>query len=131
MTSGATSGHRGRLDDGQPLTQLLEKWHAIHRRGLEVRHEIGALLNSRLGPPTKRQLRGIHVMEKVAEVLGVSMSELSQFRWLNCLFGNITELQKTYPACRTWTEFKDLLPSLKLPGGQTNGRRKQASLRSE
>jgi len=92
---------------------LRKLWSKRHRYDLTTRHEMGAVLNARLGAPTKRQPRGRQVLEWLGEEIGCSPSDLSRMRWLAHLFPDRDNLQHGDVKIETWTRFKELLPSLK------------------
>jgi hypothetical protein len=99
--------------DNARLMQALSKlWKQYDRRGLEVRHQTGAALNTHLGPPSKRQRYGVTVLKKVAGELKLSVSDLSRMRRFASLFTSTAELKTQHPGVSTWTEVKTLIVGL-------------------
>ena len=130
-TSGSSNGRQARHEDEQLIRNLAEKWRDLCQRGMFVRHEIGALLNKRLGPPTARLPRGEKTLEKAANAIGISKSETNRMRWMAHLFDSIDQLKKEYPDCSSWNNFKKKLPGLKQSKLEEVGIKKEASPRSQ
>jgi len=111
QTAPATKGSA--KDDARLLDKLVKLWASYTVRSLEVRQEIGSLLNERLGPPTQRQRRGRFVLTHAAQSLQIAVSELNRMRWF-------AHLSKDEQSCwgdtpmdkRSWTKFKKRLPNL-------------------
>jgi hypothetical protein len=107
----------------QLVDQLADLWRTFQERGLEVRWEMGTLLNRRLGLPTERLVHGQQVLKRVAEELQIAESDLSRMRWFAFLFTSVADCQAKYPEARSWTKVKELLPNLiaarKGNGGKT------------
>jgi len=101
-------------DDKQLLKDLVHEWQRYQRRGLATRHHIGSLLNDRFGPPTQRQPRGQKVLKLAAERMHSSVSELSRMRWFAHIIASPWDLVKMYPVAKSWTQFKEFLPRIKL-----------------
>ena len=120
LASEPIEGSNANVEDvKQLLDSLEEKWKSHCNRGLEVRHEMGTLLNRSLGSPTARLPRGESVLGQAAERLNVSESELSRMRWLASLFEDVSSLKRQQPKCHFWTDFKRMLPQLKPTNGST------------
>jgi len=96
----------------QLLDTLRKLWIKYDRRGLEIRHQTGADLNTHLGPPSERQRYGATVLKKFSEGLNLSVSDLSRMRWFAHRFSSIKELQAQHPEVSTWTDVKNLLVKL-------------------
>ena len=99
-------------EDHQLIGQLTHLWGPYQRQGLEVRWETGALLNARLGPPTKRLAHGQRVLKTVAERLQIAECDLSRMRWFSHHFKSVEDLQEKHSEIRTWTQVKELLVTL-------------------
>jgi hypothetical protein len=95
------------------LNELAVRWRSHQGVGLEIRLEMGKLLNDQFGTPPKRQARGAHTLEEAAEKLGSSQSDLSRMRWFAHRFRSIKDLQDRHPDVTSWTSLKHLLPTLK------------------
>jgi len=97
------------------LHELWQLWQAHHRRGLEVRHQTGLILNRRFGPPTERQAYGEATLKRYSERLGVSESDLSRMRWFAHRFESLEAMRAEHPQVTSWTAVKELLASLRQP----------------
>jgi len=104
--------------DIQFVDRLAKRWSAFQKQGLDGRHEIGKRLNDRLGPPNKRLPYGGRVLKMVAERTKISQSDISRMRWLAFHFPNLLALWEAYPHCKSWDEFKAILPSLNGKGSK-------------
>lgn len=109
----AQAGKRPADRDAQLLDKLARLWAAHNKRSLEIRLETGRLLNARLGDPTQRQLRGRSLLKQAAETLQMAASELNRMRW----YGHFSKDEKSCwgdipHGRRSWTKFKEILPSL-------------------
>jgi hypothetical protein len=91
------------------LDLLAERWQNYEGVGLEIRHEMGKLLNDSFGPPTKRQDRGKGTLKEAAEKLKTTESELSRMRWFAHLFRSSEDLGENHTDVTTWTAVKQLL----------------------
>ena len=99
--------------DAQLVGKLAKLWAAHRTRSLEVRMEIGNLLNARLGSPTERQRRGRSILKQAANTLQIAASELNRMRWFAHLsMDNVSCWGDTDPTSRSWTKFKAILPTL-------------------
>jgi hypothetical protein len=99
--------------DRQLLNRLVKLKQARDAKDMETRHEMGKLLNERLGPPTERQNYGEAILKQAAKRLQISVSELNRMRWFAHLFSDFAALRTARPAIRSWMQFKAALPSLK------------------
>jgi len=99
-------------EDSQMLGQLADLWKDYRERGLRVRWQMGALLNSRLGSPTERLAHGEGVLKKAEKQLRISESALSRMRWFAYLFESLEDFQEKHPEKRSWTKARKLLPPL-------------------
>jgi len=100
-------------NDAQLIGRLVKLWATYKKRSLEVRRKIGSLLNARLGEPNERQRRDRSVVERAAEKLQISVSEINRMRW----YAYFSKDEKSCwgeipPGDRTWTKFKEILPDL-------------------
>jgi len=95
------------------LDQLASRWDSSHQADLQLRHETGVLLNHRFGSPDERQSHGEKVMARAAKKLGKTEAELYQLRWFAHHFEPMTDLERRFPKVKTWTEVRDLLPTLR------------------
>jgi hypothetical protein len=111
----STAADRGAHLDEFLLAELTQLWQAHHRRGLEVRHQTGVLLNNHFGQPTERQAYGEATLKHCSASLGVAESDLSRMRWFAHHFESVEDLSNKHPTVTTWTKVKELLASLRQP----------------
>jgi len=106
----------------QQLKPLIEQWQAQDKKGLDMRFDLGKVLNEHIGPPTTRSERGKGVVAKVCAALEVTKFEVSRTRNFAHAFGSIAEFVGQHPTVSTWAAVKELLPTLKKQGkGQGDG----------
>ena len=108
-----TDNATGTEADDAKLTELTKLWSQHHRKGLEVRHQTGLLLNGEFGPPTVRQAYGSAKLKRYSARLRVAESELSRMRWFAKQFESLADLKARHPEVKTWTQVKELLVSLR------------------
>jgi len=100
--------------DKQLLGRLAKYWESFKEEGLKTRLTMGAELNQRLGPPTKRLSHGQAVLKEAAKRLHLSESELSRMRWFAHRFPTLARFHAKHPGITSWTKVKELLPTLQL-----------------
>jgi len=127
--NGTDSVDQGRsASDRELIDQLVKLNKADAEHNLGTRHQMGKLLNARLGPPTERQPHGQRVLKMAAKKLGIAESELNRMRWFAHLFGGVAALRQSHPEIDSWAKFKAALPSLKpVKGGKARKPVKDAS----
>jgi len=102
--------------DQKLVDRLVNLWRSNAERDLGTRHEMGRLLNERLGPPTERQPHGQRVLKTAAKELGTSESDLNRARWL-ALLVDVNALRQDHPEVDSWTKFKAEMANLKAEYG--------------
>jgi len=107
----ATSAQDRRL-----VARLGKLWRSNAEHDLGTRHQMGKLLNERLGLPTGRQPHGRRVLKMAAQEMEIAESDLGRFRWYTHLC-EVNNLRQSHPEIDTWTKFKEALPSLKAEFG--------------
>jgi len=109
----------------QRLGSLTESWQADRNSGLVLRFDTGRLINDHVGAPNgKRQKRGQEVLQRVAEKLEITLSEISRMRWFADCFNSSLDFKQKHPEVTTWAAVKDLLPKLRQSAkadGQKSG----------
>ena len=86
-----------------------EAWTTSQARDLNARHEMGTLLNARLGNPGTPQKYGAGTAKEVANRIGISISELSRVRKFAYRYPDIADFRSRQPNCLNWTKVKELL----------------------
>lgn len=106
----------------QSLGDLAKRWKTQNAGDLNIRHQVGELLNKHLGPPENRQKRGAEVVKKVAEQLEISVSEISRMRRFASRNPSFSDFQQHHPAATNWSAVKNLLPKVKRkPASNSRG----------
>jgi hypothetical protein len=113
---GGAQGTMSEVDFQNRLGKLAEEWRSARTLDLELRYKTGLLLNERIGDPTCRQRRHAQVSKTAAEQLRVAESDLYRMRQFAFCFKSFQDLEQKYPAARTWTAVKELLPT-SMPQG--------------
>ena len=103
--------------DRKQIARLGAMLRADAASDLKTRHEVGKVLNKRVGPPSDRKVYGGAVLELYGKELGISPSDLNRIGWFAALFPDLSALREQHPEIDTWTKFKTALPSLKPPKG--------------
>ncbi len=98
--------------DDQRLESLVQQWLDQNEIDLQLRHATGLWLNDKLGPPSTRQAYGAEVIQGLSDRIHVDKSGLSRMRWYAHHFPDFERFQKLYPAKRSWTQVRELLPEL-------------------
>jgi len=123
-TNGAKDSDQGlSAQQRKQLDRLIGLWKCDAERTLKTRHETGKVLNTQVGPPTKRKAHGRRVLELYATELGTSPSDLNRMGWFSHLFPDFSDLRTQHPEIDSWTKFKAELPSLRpVKGGKARKR---------
>jgi hypothetical protein len=111
--------------DRKQLVRLGKLWKSDAERGLKTRHQMGRVLNERVGPPTRRKAHGRRVLELYGAELGIAPSDLNRMGWFSHLFPDFSDLRTRHPEIDSWTRFKTELPNLKPAKG---GKARQPAL---
>jgi hypothetical protein len=122
-TSGVDSSKEEAL-----LCQLEELWQPHYEKDLEVRFQMGVLLNDHpeIGPPTERKSYGEKIMIRVAERLALTPGELSRLRWFAHHFQSVEEFHSKHPEVKSWQKVKVLLAKLSPAKGNGEGKKTAA-----
>lgn len=111
------------------LDSLRRIWRTHCTRDLEVRHQLGGLLNRKLGVPCLRQQYGMGTIRRVSKELGLDKSEISRMRRFAAMFPSFDEFVTKHSDMVSWTQVRTELlsnPSRRV----TDNRRLQGVLRS-
>jgi len=83
---------------------------SLDSQELDNRHQIGVLLNGRLQPDGQKRLSyGGKVMEKLAEELDISRSNLNRMRQFAVQFPTLADFAAKHPTVTTWSKVKIVL----------------------
>lgn len=97
------------------LESLRDLWQPHRQRDLEVRYQMGVLLNQQLGNPALRQSYGQGTIELVAKELDLDKSEISRMRRFAERFVSFAAVQAHQPLLTSWTRVRELLASSRAP----------------
>jgi hypothetical protein len=98
--------------DAQWIEHLAKRWRGHLKAGLELRFETGQAFNKRFGSPEVRFPRGEGIAELLAEQTGISVADISRFRWFAHHFSSFADFQAKQPKVTTWARVKVLLVEL-------------------
>ena len=115
--------------EDQFLDSLREIWRPHCMRGLEVRHQLGVLLNNKLGDPGIRQQYGMGTIERASEELGIDKSDISRMRKFAVDFPSFGDFVAKHPDMTSWTKVRCELLG-KTSRRVSDNRRLQGVLRS-
>lgn len=97
------------------LKELRALWQPYQQCGLEIRYQMGILLNQQLGRPDLRQSYGQGTIERVANELDLDKSEISRMRRFASRFQTFEEFQKQHPSITSWTKVRELVSRSRSP----------------
>gem|GEM_PF-5002175 len=113
------------------LESLRAIWQPHQQRELEVRFQLGILLNERLGPPTVRQSYGLGTVQRVARELDLDKSDISRMRRFAHRFGTFEAFRQKEPQATTsWTAVRKLIATERDSDAPTDSRALWGVLRS-
>lgn len=118
------------VGEDQFLDELRELWIPHRLRDLEVRYQLGELLNKKLGTPAVRQSYGLGTIERVARELDIHKSDISRVRRFAAMEKTFEAFQKKYPAAISWTQVRQLVSKNDPPERSADGYVLQGILRS-
>ena len=117
-------------DEDQLLESLRAVWVPHVRRDLEVRYEMGGLLNSKLGRPTVRQSYGLGTIDRVSRELGIDKSDISRMRRFAVKYESFEAFLTQEPSATCWTKVRELVAKEKAPDRPSDNRALWGVLRS-
>lgn len=94
------------------IKPLLESLDSLE---IDSRHQIGVILAARLKPSGQRLRYGGKVMEKLAEVLTISRSNLNRMCQFAKTYPILADFTAEHPNVTTWSKVKEVL--VKSPSG--------------
>jgi len=103
--------HRHVVKEDALLDSLRVLWQPHRQRDLEVRYQMGVLLNHQLGDPARRQSYGQGTIERVAKELDLDKSEISRMRRFAQRFPSFEAVQSHVPSLTSWTKVRELVAS--------------------
>ena len=115
------------------LHSLQQVWLPHQQRDLEVRYQMGVLLNNKLGQPTVRQSYGMGTIRRVSEELSIDKSDISRMRRFAAKYESLEAFRVQEPEATCWTHVRALFADSKTTDRPTDSRASwgvQRSLRS-
>ncbi len=110
MTSEGETTKKDHLPREKELIEELSKiWLPHRRKDLEVRYQVGFLLNKELGPPTARQGYGLGTIIQIGEELSIKRSEVSRLRRFAVLADTFVQFEADYEDLKSWTDVREFL----------------------
>ena len=116
----ADQGHVS--DENQFVDSLRQVWLPHQRRDLEVRYQLGVLLNDKLGQPTVRQSYGMETIKRVAKELQLDKSDISRMRRFAAKYESFEVFREQEPAATCWTDVRALVIVNKTADRPTDSR---------
>ena len=116
--------------EDQLLESLRAVWEPHVKRDLEVRYQMGVLLNNELGQPNVRQSYGLGTIERVSRELGIDKSDISRMRRFAAKYESFEAFLAQEPSATSWTRVRELVAKEKNPDRPTDSRALWGVLRS-
>ena len=119
------------VDGEETLLEALRAIWIPHRhRDLEVRYQMGVLLNQRLGSPTVRQSYGQATIQRVSTELDLHKSDISRMRRFAHQFKTFEAFQQSEPTATSWHKVRELVTKEKCSIRDADSRALWGVLRS-
>ena len=112
------------------IESLREVWFPHVRRDLEVRYQMGVLLNNNLGRPSVRQSYGLGTIDRVSRELEIDKSDISRMRRFAAKYESFEAFLTQKPSATSWTKVRELIAKEKNPDRPTDSRALWGVLRS-
>lgn len=109
-------------DEVQFVDSLRQVWLPHQQRDLEVRYEMGVLLNNKLGQPTVRQSCGLETIKLVSKALSIDKSDISRMRRFAAKYESFGAFRKQEPSATCWTHVRALIADSKTTDRPTDSR---------
>lgn len=91
------------------LEALRAIWTPHRQRDLEVRYELGVLLNQKLGSPAVRQSYGQGTIQRVSRELDLDKSDISRMRRFADQFKSFEAFRRSEPNATSWHKVRQLV----------------------
>ena len=117
-------------DEDHLIESLREVWFPHRKRDLEVRYQMGVLLNNKLGQPTVRQSYGQRTIDRVSKELEIDKSDISRMRRFAAKHESFEAFLTQEPSATSWTKVRELIAKEKNPDRPTDSRALWGVLRS-
>ena len=95
--------------EDQFVESLRQIWEPHQQRDLEIRYQMGVLLNKKLRKPTVRQSYGMATIERVSEELSIDKSDISRMRRFAAKYDSFETFREQEPGATCWTHVRKLI----------------------
>ena len=116
--------------EDQFLKLLSDLWIPHRRRDLEIRYELGTLLNDKLKLPTVRQNYGTGTIKRISKELHIDKSDISRMRRFANQYESFEAFQMAEPKVHCWTQVRNLIVKSKDSKTSTDARASWSTTRS-
>lgn len=116
--------------EDQLLETLRAVWIPHVKRDLEIRYQMGVLLNDELGPPTVRQSYGLGTIKRVSKELEIDKSDISRMRRFAAKYDSFEAFLVQEPSATSWSKVRELVAKERDPDRPTDSRALWGVLRS-
>lgn len=95
--------------EDQLVESIGQVWIPHQNRDLEIRYEVGRLLNDKLGNPSIRQSFGLGTIRRISAELEIDKSDISRMRRFAGKFESFDHFQTCCPNVKNWTAVRTIL----------------------
>ena len=117
-------------DEAPFLRSLCDFWKPHQRRDLEIRYQLGVMLNDKLGSPSVRQNYGIGTIHRISKELSIDKSDISRMRRFADKYESFEAFMAAEPDVHCWTQVRNLIAKSKAPKTSTDSRASWSTTRS-
>ena len=122
---------QGHVTDEAPFLQsLCDFWKPHQRCDLEIRYQLGVMLNDKLGSPSVRQNYGIGTIQLISEELSIDKSDISRMRRFADKYESFVAFTDAEPDVHSWTQVRIVIAKSKAPKTSTDSRASWSTTRS-
>ena len=122
---------QGHVTDEAPFLQsLCDFWKPHQRRDLEIRYQLGVMLNDKLGSPSVRQNYGIGTIKLISKELSIDKSDISRMRRFADKYESFVAFTDAEPDVHSWTQVRIVIAKSKAPKTSTDSRASWSTTRS-
>ena len=117
-------------DEAPFLQSLSDFWKPHQRRDLEIRYQLGVMLNDTLGKPSVRQNHGIGTIQRISEELSIDKSDISRMRRFAHQYESFEAFTEAEPDVHCWTQVRNLIAKSRASKTSTDSRASWGTKRS-
>ena len=112
------------------LKSLCDFWKPHQRRDLEIRYQLGVMLNGKLGSPSVRQNYGIGTIKLISEELSIDKSDISRMRRFAAKYESFEAFVAEEPDLQSWTQVREMIAKSKASKTTSDARASSGAKRS-